>query len=203
MISIEELDMFTLGEQNFDLQSFDCGRSSVTEFFRNEALAYQDELFGKTYFFVLPNNPTKVVAGFTVANASIFTKHLSNSRQKKIGYEVHHKKGLINYPAVLLAQLGVDVKYRGNHIGEQIIRFVEDWFTSEDNKSGCRHLIVDAYNEPDLIDYYQRNGMNLFFTSVEQEMNYRNWNLEKDGTLETRLMYRDMILMRRNSIRTK
>ena len=114
---------------------------------------------------------------------------------------MHHEKGLINYPAVLLAQLGVDVKYKGNHLGEQIIEYVEDWFTSDDNKSGCRHLIVDAYDEPGLLDYYQRNGLHLFFSSLEQEMKYRNWNTEKDGKLETRLMFRDMILLRRNSIR--
>ena len=41
---------------------------------------------------------------------------------------------------------------------------------------------------------YQRNGLNLFFSSLEQEMQYRNWDVEKDGPLETRLMFRDMIL---------
>ncbi|MBQ0020777.1 MAG: hypothetical protein KBT39_09685 [Bacteroidales bacterium] len=71
----------------------------------------------------------------------------------------------------------------------------------DDNKSGCRHLIIDAYDEPGLLDYYKKNGLNLFFSSVEQEMKYRNWNSEKDGKLETRLMYKDMILSKRPSIR--
>jgi len=43
--------------------------------------------------------------------------------------------------------------------------------------------------------------LNLFFSTIEQEMKYRNWNSEKDGELETRLMYRDLILLRRNTIR--
>ena len=86
------------GTAGLDLQSFDCGRESVNKFFREEAQAYQDELFGKTYYWVHRNHPTEVVAGFTVANASIFTKRLPNARQKKIGHEVHHEKGLINYP---------------------------------------------------------------------------------------------------------
>ena len=47
----------------------------------------------------------------------------------------------------------------------------------------------------------QRNGLNLFFSSLEQEMQYRNWDTEKDGPLETRLMFRDMILLKRPSIR--
>ena len=172
MITLDSLFMLSVGQAPLDLQSFDCGRETVTNFFRNEAQAYQDELFGKTYFYVHPDNPTDVIAGFTVANASIFTKHF-----------------------------GVDNKYKGNHLGEQIIEFVTKWFTNNRNKSGCRHLIVDAYNEAKLIDYYQRNGLNLFFSTIEQEMKYRNWNSEKDGELETRLMYRDLILLRRNTIR--
>ena len=156
------------GTTELDLKSFDCGRESVNKFFREEAQDYQDELFGKTYYWVHRDRPTEVVAGFTVANASIFTKRLPNARQKKIGFEVHHEKGLINYPSILLAQLGVDVKYKGLHLGPQIIDFVMQWFTSPDNKSGCRHLIVDAYDEPHLLDFYQRNGLNLFFSSLEQ-----------------------------------
>lgn len=201
MINLNSLIMLSVGQFPLNLDAFDCGRDSVNNFFQNQAQAYQDELFGKTYFFVNPDNPREVIVGFTVANASIFTKHLGNSRQKKIGYEVHHEKGLINYPAVLLAQLGVDIKYKGNRLGEQIIEFVEDWFTSGNNKSGCRHLIVDAYNEPELLDYYRRNGLNLFFSTIDQEMKYRNWDSNKDGNLETRLMYRDMILLKRNTIR--
>jgi GNAT superfamily N-acetyltransferase len=200
-MTLDELIYLPQGTPGLNIQTFDCGRESVNEFFREEAQDYQDELFGKTYYWIHPDSPTDVVAGFTVANASIFTKRLPNARQKKIGREVHHDKGLINYPAILLAQLGVDVKYKGHHLGFQIIDFVMQWFTSPDNKSGCRHLIVDAYDEPKLLDFYQRNSLNFFFSSIEQEMEYRNWNIEKDGPLETRLMFRDMILLKRPSIR--
>lgn len=200
-LNITKLLFLPQGIEGLSIEAFCCGRPSVDEFFKQEAQDYQDELFGKTYYFCLPEKPSEIVAGFTVANASIFTKHLPNSRQKKIGFEVHHEKGLINYPAILLAQLGVDVKYKGNHIGAQIIDFVAAWFTSTRNKSGCRHLIVDAYDEPQLLKFYQQNGLNFFFSNEQQEMEYRNWNPEKDGKLETRLMYRDLILLKRDSIR--
>lgn len=200
-MSIADLKLVPQGTPGLNLQSFDCGRDSVNEFFRKEAQDYQDELFGMTYYFCLPENPTEIVAGFTVANASIFTKRLPNARQKKIGREVHHSKGLINYPSVLLAQLGVDIHCKGNNLGAQIINFVASWFTSSSNKSGCRHLIVDAYDESHLLDFYQRNGLSFFFSSAEQEMQYRSWDIEKDGPLETRLMYRDMILLKRPSLR--
>lgn len=102
---------------------------------------------------------------------AIFTKRLTNARKKKMGYEVHQSKGLINYPAVLLGRLGVDLRYQHAHLGPQIIDFVAQWFTSDDNKSGCRHLIVDAYNEPGLIDFYQRNGFKLFSVQSYRSVN--------------------------------
>lgn len=200
-MKVTDLIFAPQGTEGLNMDAFDCGRHTVNEFFQKEAQAYQDELFGRTYYFCLPDSPSNIVAGFTVANASIFTKHLPNARQKKVGFEVHHRKGLINYPAILLAQLGVDVRYKGNHLGTQIIDFVASWFTSVSNKSGCRHLIVDAYDEPHLIEFYKQNGLTLFFSSIEQEMEYRNWNPAKDGPLETRLMFRDMILLKRPSIR--
>ena len=201
MNSFYDFDLVPLGTKGLDVSRFDCECEEVNTFFRNEAIAYQDELFGKSYFLCNPNDWTDVAAGFTVANASIFTKRLSNSRRKKVGKEVHHEKGMINYPAVLLAQLGVDKRYKGFHLGAQIIDFVAYWFTSDDNKSGCRHLIVDAYDNPKLLEFYQNNGLQMFFSSAEQEMEYRNWSSDVDGKLRTRLMYKDMILLRRKSLR--
>lgn len=95
----------------------------------------------------------------------------------------------------------MDKSFKGNHFGAQIIEFVAGWFSSDENFSGCRHLIVDAYNEPELIDFYRKNGMELFFSSLEQELSYRNWDTVKDGPLQTRLMFRDLILLKRPSFR--
>ena len=201
MRNFYDFDMVPLGTEGLDISAFDCNCDEVNSFFQDEATAYQDELFGKSYFLCNPEDWSDVAAGFTVANASIFTKRLPNSRRKKVGKEVHHEKGMINYPAVLLAQLGVDKRYKGCHLGAQIIDFVADWFTNDDNKSGCRHLIVDAYDNPKLLEFYQSNGLQMFFSTVEQEMEYRNWSVETDGNLRTRLMYKDMILLKRKSIR--
>lgn len=75
-----------------DFSNFDCGRDDINDFFLNDASDYQEELFGKTYVFVPEDTPTNIVAAFTVANASIFTKRLPNARKKKIGYEVHQSE---------------------------------------------------------------------------------------------------------------
>ena len=201
-MTLNDLVFLPLVPGETDFSNFDCGRDDINDFFLNDASDYQEELFGKTYVFVPEDSPT-IVAAFTVANASIFTKRLPNARKKKIGYEVHQSKGLINYPAVLLGRLGVDLRYQHAHLGPQIIDFVAQWFTSDDNKSGCRHLIVDAYNEPGLIDFYQRNGLKLFFSTEQQEREYRALDVNTSEKLGTRLMYRDLILLKRNSLRAK
>ena len=100
-MNLSDFSFCTLGAPIRDLSSFDCGRKSINDFFRNEALDYQSELFGKTYLLTPRNDLSKVAAAFTVANASLFTRLLPNSRKKKVGYEVRHSKGDINHPAVL------------------------------------------------------------------------------------------------------
>ena len=71
---------------------------------------------------------------------------------------------------------------RGNTIHHIFAQFIPDiWrylqYTDNTHKAwkGRAHLIVDAYDEPHLLEFYQRNGLNLFFSSLEQEMQYRNW----------------------------
>ncbi|MCI5601011.1 MAG: N-acetyltransferase [Hallerella porci] len=196
-MNLSDFSFSTLGEYSCDLQSFDCGREDINEFFRNDALQYQDELFGKTYLFSPRDNLNQIAAAFTVANASIFTRLLPNSRQKKVGYEVHHSKNQINYPAVLLGRLGVDRRFSGHNLGLQIIEFVAQWFAGDENKSGCRHLIVDAYNENWLLEFYKKCGLNPIFSSEEQERKYRQ--IEDSKILQTRLLYRDLILLKRTS----
>jgi hypothetical protein len=198
-MNLSDFSFTTLGSPISDLSTFDCGRKDINDFFRDDALDYQKELFGKTYLFSPRNDLNMVAAAFTVANASIFTRLLPNSRQKKVGYEIRHSKGQINYPAVLLGRLGVDIRFSGFKLGKQIVEFVAQWFAGSENKSGCRHLIVDAYNEDWLLNFYDGCGLKPIFGSEEQERRYRQ--IEDDKPLETRLLYRDLILLRRESIR--
>lgn len=202
-MTLNDLLLLPLVPGETDFSDFDCGREDINDFFLNDASDYQDELFGKTYIFVREEAPSNIVAAFTVANASVFTKRLPNARKKKISYEIHQSKGSINYPAVLLGRLGVDLRYQHTHLGPQIIDFVAQWFSSDNNKSGCRHLIVDAYNEQGLIEFYERNGLKLFFSTEQQERDYRSLDADDTEKLETRLMYRDLILLKRKSIRNK
>lgn len=171
--------------------SFDCGNEDLNEFFREDAVAYGRQLMGKTYVFTELRNPLRIVCAFTLSNASIFTNYLPNARKKKVGKEVPQTKRDLIYPAVLIGRLGVDEKYKGKHVGTELMNYIKSWFTDQNNKTGCRYLVVDAYNEDIPLKYYQSNGFQFMFSSEEQEKKYRK--IESEDALRTRLIYFDLI----------
>lgn len=101
-----------------------------------------------------------------------------------------HQKSLKDYPAVLIGRLGVSEKYKGLHIGSDTIEFIKYWFIDPFNKTGCRFVIVDAYNNPQTKSFYINNGFRVVFSSEEQEKEYRH--LKEAMVLKTRLMYFDL-----------
>ena len=64
-------------------------------------------------------------------------------------------------------------------------------FIDDENKTGCRYLVVDAYNETTPLEYYRKNGFDFMFSTEEQEREYRN--ISGDGPLRTRLMFFDLM----------
>ncbi len=87
-------------------------------------------------------------------------------------------KSLKDYPAVLLGRLGVAQEFQSKHIGSDVLNFVKFWFVEPNNKTGCRFVIVDAYNNPSTLAFYQRNGFKTVFSTDEQEKDYRHIDQE-------------------------
>ena len=57
-----------------------------------------------------------------------------------------------------------------------------------------RYLLIEAYNDPYVIGFYQKNSFATVFSSEEQEK--EAYQQEPDKTLQTRYMFFDMILWR-------
>lgn len=174
-----------------EAKDFSCGHPDLDDFFHNDCIAYHKSLFGKSYCFLSKGCSNDIICAFTVSNASIFTNRLPNARKKKIGKDVPHKKRDLIYPAVLIGRLGTNCKYQHNNVGTELMDFIKAWFTEPRNKTGCRYLVVDAYNTEIPISYYKKNGFDFMFGSEEQEKEYRY--IEDDEPLNTRLMYFDLI----------
>lgn len=181
-----------------DCDLFDCGHDDLNDFFLNEVEDYSSQLLGKTYCFTLDEDPTKIVCAFTISNDSVKTTHLPNARKKRVNKGIPRVKRMRTYPAVLIGRLGVSSEFR--HIegeertGKQLMDFIKSWFIDKGNKTGCRFIVVDSYNEPGPIKYYTKNGFVPLFSSEEQEKEYMG--LKEGEDLHTRLMFYDLILLK-------
>jgi hypothetical protein len=154
--------------------AFDCGDIDLNDFIRNDAWNYQKELLSVTYLFEESNGD--IAAFFSVSNDSLRDNDFE--KWNNLSRKVPNRKRRKEYPAVKIGRLGVSINQRG--IGSEIIFFIKNWFTTE-NKTGCRFVLVDAYNRPEVIMFYQKNDF-VFLT-------------EKDTGKKTRLMHFDLIRM--------
>lgn len=190
----EECQLARVTQEVIDnCQPFRCGDEDLDDFFANNAIAYERELMGKTYCWVLRNDVRKIVGMITLANASIQTTHLQNHPRRKINDHIAYSKQGRTYPGVLIGRLGVSIDFQGSQfrVGAQIMDFIKAWFRSYDNKTGCRFVLVDAVNNEHAIRYYERNGFHPLFPRIGDEKAF--YHIPEDESLRTRMYYFDLL----------
>lgn len=170
--------------------SFTCGDADLDDFFHNDAEHYATELMGKTYCWVTEEKPHRIVALFTLANDSIKTLHLDKTTRNRLNRPIDNPKRGRSYPATLIGRIGVNQEFQGMNVGSQLMQFIKDWFRHEDNKTGCRFLVVDAYNNPRTLRFYERNNFRFLHTDEAEERAY--YDIPTNYSVATRLMYFDL-----------
>ena len=173
---------------------FSCKDSDLDEFFSKDAFLYETELLGKTYAWINTSDPSKILGLVTLANDSVKAQFIAGSARNRLQRSITNAKRGINYPAVLIGRLGVSSKYQGKglNIGSQILDFLKGWFRSFDNKTGCRFIVVDAYNNEKTLHFYQKNGFKPLYKTEQEERDFLKLNPE--DPLETRFMFFDLKL---------
>lgn len=177
---------------------FSCGTkqndNDLNDFFTSDYLSYEENLFGKTYCFIDEGN-NEIVCAFTVSNDSIKASFMDNSSRKRVRKKLSRsKETLKSYPAVLIGRLGVNVKYQQFKLGSQLLDFIKSWFIDGMNKTGCRFILVDAYNDEKPLNYYYRNDFVAIFKSEKEEKDY--YKIKSEDTLRTRLLFFDLIKLK-------
>ena len=64
---------------------------------------------------------------------------------------------------------------------------------TDDNKTGCRYVLVDAMNTEHTLNYYERNDFKPLFPRESDEKEFYHI---KDGELRTRMYYFDLLLVK-------
>jgi len=171
------------------LAGFDCGDDDLNEFFNIDALKYQEQMLGQTYFF-RHKKTGKVVCAFSLSPDSLNTANLPGSRRKKVKENIPREKPLRSYPSYLIGRLGVDSAFSGLGAGSQLLDFIK-LHCFDRYRFSCRFLLVDAYNNPEVLNFYLKNEFLTVFSTEEQEREYKK--IAATEPLRTRYMYYDMI----------
>lgn len=192
-LSLSEDCTFVCITEEMDIRKFSCGDADLNDFFHNEAVLYTRQLLGKTYAFVTKEAPYRIVAMVTLANDSIKATLITSSSRNKIQRRIPNSKRTRSYPAVLIGRLGVSVDFQrtGASVGTQVLEYIASWFVHPTNKTGCRFMVVDAYNTEKVRRFYEKNGFKYLYRTenLEKEANH----IPQEEVLESRMMYLDLL----------
>lgn len=160
---------------DLNLKPFDCKDDDLNDFLLNTSKDFSKELLAVTYVL---ENEVNTIAFFSIFNDKISIKEIGGNPDlwDKFKSLFPPDKSLKSYPAVKIGRLGVNVDYKGMGYGTSIIHFLIDSFLTN-NKTGCRFITVDAYQES--LGFYEKNNF-IYMT-------------EKDKNKDTRLMYIDLL----------
>ena len=155
---------------------FDCGDGDLNDFILNEASLFQNARLAVSYILRSNDDSKNIVAFFSLSNDKISITDFENkTKYNKFSRRFDNRKRLKSYPAIKIARLGVSLSMKGKQIGSSVIDLIKTYFTN-DSKSGCRFLTVDAYS--DAMPFYQKNG----FVPLNED----------DAHDKTRLLYFDL-----------
>jgi len=187
-----ESDKFVLArletEDDFNsICSFDCGNPDLNEFFRDDAFMHKHHLLAETYYFQ-PVAATKENIFIPVAFISFLNDNIPLTKEeaktnkkdfrKQIEKTIPYKfRRYSSFPAVKIGRLGVNKDYHRHSIGTYLLNMTKEFFLTH-NRTGCRFITVDAYNDNATINFYTKNGFQFL------------WGEDKDS--DTRIMYFDL-----------
>jgi len=164
-MNFSDFNIKRLNSNNDRPLSFKCSDSDLNEFFFIDSIKWDEQLLAVTYLVYIENKP---VSYFSISNDAIKKENLTNSKFKKLTRSVPYSKRYNTMPAVKIGRLATGEQWTGNGIGTFVINFIKAWFT-KGNKTGCRFIIVDAYNNDKTIRFYEKNGFTFLLTTDTEE----------------------------------
>ena len=124
-------------------ERFDCGEQDQNEFLSKHAWDQQQSGFSTTY--------VAYVGGMMVGYISLALSEIRLPGPERLVSAFSSR-----FPALNIAQMGVDQRFAGHRIGEELVAFALNRARTLMNDYGCRFLILDAAHGR--AGYYARLG---------------------------------------------
>jgi GNAT superfamily N-acetyltransferase len=154
------------------IKTFNCGDDDLNEFLFKDALSYLAELYAVTYLY---EYGADTVAFFSVSNDKITydKESISESEWRRLCKPIPFVKRRRNgNPAVKIGRLGVNTKYQKKGIGTELLSYIKMFFL-DNNKTGCRFITLDAYNNSEALSFYEKNEFK-FLTEHDKDQTTRS-----------------------------
>ena len=172
-----------------DVGLFNCGDNDLNEFLRQDAWYYKKELLAETYLCfptqLFNQGNRKPIAYISLCNDCIqMTKEQRKNELKEFFKRCiqrklpNRKRFLPSYPAVKIARLAVQKNAQSGGVGTHLLNMVKFLFL-HNNRTGCKFITVDAYNNQKTISFYKEKNEFDFL-----------WNNDKED--EQRIMWFDL-----------
>lgn len=182
-------------------ETFTCGNKDLDDFFQKDVFLYEEEMLGKCYCWVTNAKPHHIVALITVSNDSIKSSSLPANSRNRFNRIFDNQKRNLTYPATLIGRFGVNSIFQGHHIGKQVMEYIKKRNIASTNFNGRRFLVVDAYNIPRTLHFYESNGFAFMHKDENVErVALKRYNergeliheVKDEEELLTRMMYFDL-----------
>jgi len=154
---------------------FDCSQGDLNDFIQNDASKHRSELIAETYSYSykFEDGTCLPLAFVSLSNDTIKRESLSKKALKKIPRGLRYEA----LPAVKIGRLGVMKEFHNMDVGTALVNLLKQLFTTE-NRTGCRFMTVDAYNDQRVLSFYQKNGFDFYY--------------DEDVSEDTRIMFFDL-----------
>ena len=114
---------------------------------------YRKTLLSVSYILEEGTTP---IAYFSLSNDSLsYEKFENKSTFNRLNRRINNAKRMRQYPAVKIGRFAINETYKNLGIGSYLLYLIKSSMVFE-QKSGCRFITVDAYN--DAVGFYERNG---------------------------------------------
>lgn len=122
---------------------FDCGDYTMNMYFRRKSKQYRSQLLVESYHFC----PVDYKLNEPVVLVDICNDAMRRENIPDLEKRVTEKKTYLEtFPAVKIARLGRNHKFRDGGAGTLLLNALKSFFT-KDNRTGCRFFTVDAYKK--------------------------------------------------------
>lgn len=153
-----------------DRESFDCGRSSLNQWFRRNA--WRNQEFGVTRTNVICDQLNGTIAGYvSLSTAQIAREYLPKSLQRNQPDPL---------PAILLGQLAIDLRYQGLGYSASLMRFAFSTACRLSRDIGCFGVVTHPLDD-EVRNFYRRFGFEDLPFDPRRAMVVRIVDLVKNG----------------------